>query len=186
MDARIASWWDAVLAGEGGEPHPVYGERISIHVAGERLEISGELERREDRDQLLEEARARVGHGIRDVDTSRLTVAQRRERPGVLEQTLVASFPDPATAELARKFVLEHGRATPKGEAVVDHQGSAKLRDLLPPEFVEDAKKRLDRGEALLILRIDETDAFRVRALLDEGTRSKWTIATPPEIATSG
>src|SRR5207245_6732065 len=115
MDARIASWWDAVLAGEAGEPHPVYGERISVHVAGERLEISGELERREDRDQLLEEARARVGHGIRDVDTSRLKVAQRRERAGVLEQVIVGSVPDPATAQLARTIVLEHGNATRNG-----------------------------------------------------------------------
>src|SRR5437879_12409045 len=158
MDARIASWWDAVVAGEAGERDPRDGERIAVHVSGERLEISGELERRGDRDQLLEEARARVGHGIRDVDTSRLKVAQRRERPGVLEQTLVASFPDPATAELARKFVLEHGRATPKGEAVVDQQGSAKLRALLPPELVEDAKQRLHRGRALLIPRRDEPE----------------------------
>jgi hypothetical protein len=33
-----------------------------------------------------------------------------------------------------------------------------------------------------LILTIDETEAFRVRELLEEDTRSEWTIATPPQL----
>lgn len=186
MDPRVSAWWDAVLAGDEDEPHPILGERISVRVAGERLKISGRLDRREDRDELLEQARAHVGRGIRHVDVSGLKVAERHEKPALLDQTLVASFRDRATAELARAFVLERSRVTPKGEAVIDRERASKLRNLLPADFVEDAKRRLDRGDALLILRVDETDAFKLRAQLDEDTRSRWTIATPPEVATRG
>ena len=186
MDPRVAAWWDAVLAGEVGEAHPILGDRISVRVAGGRLLVSGELDRPEDRRRLVKEARAHIGRGIRTVDASRLRVAERSEKPGVLDQTLVAAFPNRATAELARKLVLEHGRADARDEAIVDRAGSARLRALLPAGFVGDAQKRLERGEALVVLRVDETDAFRVRALLEEETRSTWTIATPPEPARRG
>jgi len=43
--------------------------------------------------------------------------------------------------------------------------------------------KALDEGGALLILQVDETAAFRVRELLEEDTRSDWTISLPPQLA---
>ncbi|TMC53958.1 MAG: hypothetical protein E6J20_06095 [Chloroflexi bacterium] len=186
MDARVAAWWEALLAGEGGEAHPIYGERISARVAGEKLEISGEVDRRKDRDDLIAQARACIGNGVQEVDASRLKVAERHEQTGLLDQTLVAAFPDRATADLARKSVLEHARVKPKREEVVDRSGMGKLPDLLPAAFLDDARARIERGDALLILRVDETDAFKLRGLLDEDARSTWTIATPPQVAARG
>jgi hypothetical protein len=35
----------------------------------------------------------------------------------------------------------------------------------------------------VLVMRVDETDAFTVRGLIEEETRCHWTLATPPEVA---
>lgn len=175
-----------MLAGETDEPHPVLGDRVSVRVAGERLVISGQLDRNEDRDELVKQARARIGRGIQELDTTHLKVADRHETPGLLDQTMIAAFPDPETAELACKFVLERSRVTPNQQAIVDRRNAGDLRKLLPEEFVEDARRRLESGDALLVLRVDETDAFLVREILEEDTRSSWTIATPPSLISPG
>jgi len=186
IDSRVAAWWDAVIAGEAGESHPIHGEALSVRVKNGRLELSGHLDRPADRDELVRQARSRIGHGIHEVDDTHLRVAGRREKRGILEQTLVAAFLDRATATLARKVVLERSRITPLVDTIVDRDHAAKLRDLVPAEFVDDLKKRVQRGEALLVLRVDETDAFTMRALLEEETRSTWTIATPPAVSARG
>jgi len=181
MDARTAAWWNAVLAGETDEPHPIHGRHISVRLHRDRLELRGVLERREDRAELVRQARARIGKGVREVDVSHLVVAPRLERPGLLEQTIIASFTDRATAELARKFVLEHGRVVPVQEAIIDRTNGERLRRLVPREHIDDVRRRLARGEAVLVMRVDEIAAFTVRGLLEEETRSHWSLAVPPE-----
>lgn len=179
--ALIDAWWASVLAGEVSEPHPVYGD-LKVRLDGGRLRLSAELESEADRNELVSQARARIGHGIDRVDVSRLTVASRHEKPGILHQTLVSAFPNRAAAEFARAFVLKHSRVTPIRDEVVDSAHASRLAGLLPGEFIDDAGKALDSGEAVLVLRVDETTAFRVRELLEEETRSLWTIAAPPQL----
>ena len=179
--ALVNAWWASVLAGDIYEPHPVYGS-LKAHLDGGRLRLSGELESEADRDELVRQARECIGHGIDRVDVSRLTVASNREKPGILSQILVSAFPNREAAEFARAFVLKHSRAAPLQDEIVDSTHADRLGTLLPDEFIDDAGKALDSGEALLILRVDETAAFRVRELLEEDTRSEWTIATPPQL----
>jgi hypothetical protein len=180
--ALIDAWWASVLAGDLYEPHPAYGS-LKAHLDGGRLRLSGELEKEEDRNDLVRQARERIGHGIDGVDVSRLRVASNREKPGILSQTLISAFPNRDAAEFARAFVLKHGRVAPLEDEVVDSTHADRLRNLLPEEFIDDAGKALDSGEALLILRVDEIAAFRVRELLEEDTRSEWTIAVPPQLS---
>lgn len=186
MDERITRWWDAVLAGETDEPHPIHGARLKVRLKRDTLELSGVLDHARDREQLVREARARIGKGLSKVDVERLVVAPRLERPGVLDQTIAASYSDRATAELARNFLVEHGRVAPKREAIVDHANTKQLESLVPADYVVDVRRRIDRGEAVLIVRVDETAAFTVRGMLEEETRSLWTIAMPPEVAVRG
>jgi hypothetical protein len=183
MDERTAAWWDAVLAGETDEPHPIFGEHVSVRLDHDRLELRGMLERREDRQELVRQARSRIGKGVREVDVSHLVIAPRIERRGLLEQTIIASFSNRATAELARKFVREHGRVVPKQEAIIDGTNAERLRKLVPEEYVDDVQRRIDRGEAVLLMGVDETVAFEVRGLLEEETRCDWSLAIPPEVA---
>lgn len=179
--ALVTAWWASVLAGDVYQPHPVYGS-LKAHLEGGRLRLSGELESEADRDELVRQARERIGHGIDRVDVSRLTVANNSEKPGILSQTLVSAFPNREAAEFARAFVLKHSRAAPLQEEIVDSTHADRLGALLPDEFIDDAAKALNSGEALLVLRVDETAAFRVRELLEEDTRSEWTIAAPPQL----
>jgi hypothetical protein len=86
--AVIDAWWDAVLAGEKDEPHPIHGERLRVHFKEGRLVLSGELGSRRDRDELLRQAAQRIAGGVREVDSSGLKVMERRERSGTNDHAL--------------------------------------------------------------------------------------------------
>jgi hypothetical protein len=177
----VDAWWASVLAGDVDAPHPIQRE-VKVQLHGGLLRLSGELESPEDRDELVSEARQRIGHGIDQVDVSGLKVASRGETAGVLEQTLVSAFPGGEAAEYARDFVVEHSRVVPMLSEIVDAGNADKLRNLLSEDFGRRTAKAIDSGHALLILRVDETEAFKVRELLDEDTRSEWTVAMPPQL----
>jgi hypothetical protein len=167
------------MAGEAEEPHPIHGERLKVRLKDGRIVISGEVDSRRDREALIAQAKQKTGH---EVDASALAVVERRERRGVLDQILIAAFPEPEVAELARDLVTQHARVTPKAQAIIRAGQEDRLRRLLPEEFALDAERVLRKNQALLILRVDETDAFNVRRLLEEDTRSTWTVATPPHL----
>jgi hypothetical protein len=179
--ALVNAWWASVLAGDLYQPHPVYGA-LKAHLYGGRLRLSGELETGADRNELVRQARGRIGHGIDRVDVSQLTVASSKEKPGILSQTVISAFPNREAAEFARAFVLKHSRVAPLQDQIVDSSNADRLRTLLPEEFIGDTGKALDAGGSLLVVRVDETAAFRVRELLEEETRSEWTIAVPPQL----
>ena len=177
----VDAWWVTVLAGDVTEPHPIFGD-VKVQLRGGLLRLSGELESVADRDELVRQARQRIGHGIDSIDVSGLRTASRREKPGILEQTLISAFPSSDAAEFARDFVIKHSRVVPKLSEILDPHHPDRLRALIPEDLVPDARKALDGGHALLILKIDETETFRVRELLEEDTRSEWTVATPPQL----
>jgi hypothetical protein len=177
---RINSWWAAVLAGQVDEPHPIHGADLDVAFKGGKLRLSGELVSDDDRKKVVDEARGYVGHGIDEVDAKHLTVARTREKPGLLEQTLIAAFANHDVAEFALAHLVENRRVKPKVSQIVDPADEAKARELLPEGFIGDVKKAFKGGDSLLILRVDETSAYRVRELLAQETRSLFTIATPP------
>jgi hypothetical protein len=177
----VDAWWASVLAGDVLNPHPVNRE-VKVRLQGRRLRLSGELESKEERDELVSQARQRIGHGIDRVDVSSLKMTRRHEKRGILEQTLISAFPGHEAAEYAQHFVLKHSRVEPKQTEIVDADQGDKLSALLPDDFARDLGDALDYGHALLIFKVDETEAFKVRELLEEDTRSEWTVATPPRL----
>ena len=183
---RVNEWWDDVLAGESDKPHPNLGDQIRVRLHNDRLALSGQVDSASELQALVAQARARIGHGVNHVDTSGLHVDRRPEQRGVLEQALVAAYSDRATAELAGKLVQQHAQISPHQQAIVDRTNPQRLDGLLPPDFVDDARARIARGDALLILSVDEIDAFKVRGIVEEETRSTWTVAAPPTRARHG
>ena len=175
----VDAWWASVLAGDVYDPHPIH-RNVKVRLHGGLLRLSGELESIKDRDELVHQARERIGHGIDRVDVAGLEVVHRDEKPGILEQTLISAFPGREAAEYARQFVLEHSGVVPVRSDIVDAGSAERLRRMLPDDVAGDAGRALVSGHALLILRVDETEAFKVRELLDEETRSEWTVAMPP------
>jgi hypothetical protein len=148
------------------------------------LQLSGEVASNQERQRVIAEARRYVRRGIDDVDARRLRVAGRDEKAGILDQRLISAFPNREIAAYALTYVLEHSRVKPKETAIVDSAEGQELGRL--GEFARDAKRALDAGNVILILRVDETEAFEVRELLDEETGSLWTITMPPEPANRG
>jgi hypothetical protein len=97
---------------------------------------------------------------------------------GILDQTIIAAFASPALAEHALAFMHEHGRLKPKEVAVVKSARDPVLNRI--GEFAVDVRKALAGGNGILMVWLDEIDAFEARELLDEDTRSRWTVAMPP------
>ncbi len=177
------AWWKEILAGEVAARHPVHGDELKVKLTDGKLVLSGTVPTRRDRDALVREARERVGNGLHELDASRLKIRPHDEKPGVLSQALLASFDHPDTAQLARTFLLEHSRSRPQKVHIIDKPDALGV---VPAELVEDARKQVERGRTLLLVEVDETEAFRVRSLLEEDTRSTWTVAAPPHVMSNG
>lgn len=171
-------WWKQVLAGAVATTHPVFGDELKVKLSEGRLVLSGEVPTKRDRDRLVREARERMGNGLQEYDAKGLRVRPKGEKRGLLGQTIAAAYPHRDTAELALQYFLEHTGTRPIRAEIVDRH--AKLERLLPPELIDDARKQHSRGLTLLVVEVDETEAFRARALLEEDTRSVWTAAAPP------
>ncbi len=179
----VEQWWRDILAGEAMSRHPVYADEVRIKLTQGRLVITGEVPSRQDRDELVRQARSRIGRGLDHYDASKLRIRPRDEKRGLLTQTIVAAYGRPDTADVARTFFLEHTPHRPLRADILD--SAADAARVLPAEVVEEAHKQLERGRTLLALEVDETEAFRSRELLEEDTRSVWTIAAPPKPMTS-
>lgn len=178
--ARINSWWAAILAGQVDEPHPIHGADLDVAFKRGTLYLSGELVSEGDRDKVVGEASSYVGKGIDEVDAKHLIVTKTKEKRGILDQTLIAAFADRDVAEFARAHLIDNRRVKPKLVEILDASDDARIRALLPEPFVADARKAFRAGDAVLILRVDEISAYRVRELLAQETRSLWTVAMPP------
>ena len=130
---------------------------------------------------MIAEAQRYLGRGLDDVDAHRLTVKRHDQRRGLFDQTIIAAFPNPAVADHALEFMRQHRRLKPKEAGTVTSGDDPLLESV--GEFATDARKALDAGHGILLTRVDETDAFEARELLDEDTRSIWTVVTPPVAA---
>jgi hypothetical protein len=177
-DEQIEAWWTRVLVGQPSQAHPLYEDVVDVKLHGGVLHLSGELKSPQEREELIGEAHRYLGRGIDDVDARRLTVRRQDQRRGLLDQSIVAAFPNPAVADHALVFLRQHRRLSPK-EAGTLTSGDEQLLESIG-DFAADARKALTTGHGVLIARVDETDAFEARELLDEDTRSIWTLVTPP------
>jgi len=167
------------MAGAADRPHPAYGDKISAKLRGGLLQISGEVSSQRDRRALIQEAAQLVGRGVDDVDARRLRVARRDDKPGLYEQRIIAAYGNGKLAEFARAFLGEHGHLRAKPVEILDPDHPERAR--FAGDFEPEVKRALEAGQAVLMLSVDEMDAFEIRELLDEETRSLWTVAMPPQ-----
>jgi hypothetical protein len=180
------AWWTSVLTGQVDAPHPVHGSNLKTQLEGDTLVISGTVATEEDRSAIGAETEHLRGHGIRTVRNELEVVPDVTDQAGLLAQTLVGLFETAELAGFAESYLESHTHVHPKllqAIAPESDDGRAKLRALLPEAFWSDAEKALEAGQALLIVSVDETEAFSARRLLAEETRSLQTLLLPPEAA---
>ncbi len=174
----VSQWWTKVLAGQTDAPHPVYGETVRVKLHGGVLRLSGEVAFDQQRRSIIGEARRYIGRGLDDIDARRLVVKRPDGMRGVLDQAIIAAFPNPDVAERVLKVLREDSRLNLK-EAHLIKSDRDRVVDRIG-EFVKDVRGALAAGHGVLIVRVDEIDAFEARELLDEDMRSLWTHVMPP------
>lgn len=175
---QVAEWWTRALVGLERQPHPFYGEAVEAKLHGGVLRLSGALDSARERHELISEAQGYVGRGIDDVDARRLIVKPRDQQRGLLDQTIMAAYANPALASYARTFLGDHRRLKPKELDVVTADRDPRLERI--GELARGVRKAMAAGQGIVLVRVDEVDAFEARELLDEDTCSLWTLAMPP------
>jgi len=185
LDDRTRAWWTSVLAGQMGEAHPVHGTDISAHLDGDVLVVTGKVPSEADREEIAHEVEHLRGHGVAGVRIELEVKPANSGDKGLLEQTLIGVFEDEAQAGFAEGYLEGHAHVRPEAmrvftPAVADRQNE-RVHDRLPEQYWRDADRALESGRSLLIVTVDETEAFQVRELLDEETHSLETIVLPPQ-----
>ena len=181
------AWWTSVLTGQVDASHPIHGTKLKTRLEGDTLIVSGTVATEEDREEIAAETEHLKGHGIATVRDELEVVPEVTDESDLLVQTLVGIFENAELAGFAESYLEGHVHVRQQLLKVIAPVGAAdgrsEFRALLPEAFWEDAEKALDEGHALLIVTVDETEAFKTREVLEEETRSLRTLILPPEAA---
>ncbi len=174
-------WWVNALLGKESSPHPIFGSRIKVKADGDTVVLSGIVGTADEREDIEREVRS-----IDVVKTvvNHLQVSTPRET--FHRQTVLALFPDPDTAHLAKQAMSSW--TIHEGESELFDQRAAAERYLAGRarnaaiEF-NDVKGYLDgvdKGKVLMADTVSEDDALRLIAGL-EGSRAECIRTLPPE-----
>lgn len=177
---RTRAWWTTVLAGQVEQAHPVFGTHISAKVEDGVLEVTGTVPSAADEQEVRHEVERLRGKGVRDIRIELSVEPESSDEKGLLVQQLVAMFESDEQAGFARGYLESHAHVDPGSMTVIGGE-AGQARRLLPEPYWEDAQRALEAGRSLLVVTVDETEAFRARELLDEETSSLETIVLPPE-----
>jgi hypothetical protein len=182
---RKQAWWTSVLTGQIDQPYPVSGTRLTTRIENDILTVSGTVATEGDREAIRADVQRLIGHGVNAIEID-LTVASdsNDEESGLLLQTLMGVFESKAQAEFAQSYIHSQEQIHPIVSRVFaadtrDHLGTA-LGQLLADPYWEDVRAALEENQAILMLTVDETEAFPTREILDEQTRSLQTMVLPP------
>jgi hypothetical protein len=181
------AWWTSVLAGQVDAAHPIHGSNLKTRIDGDTLIVSGTVATEGDRSSIAAETEHLKGHGIRNVRNEVEVLPEVTDEAGLLSQTLVGVFESPELAGFAKDYLEGHAHVRPLLLQVIAprpaENGRAEVRAVLPEAFWKDAEKALEAEQVLLIVSVDETEAFEARRLLAEETPSLQTLVLPPEAA---
>ncbi|HZQ37653.1 MAG TPA: hypothetical protein VFD32_17100 [Dehalococcoidia bacterium] len=182
---RVRAWWTQVLAGQIDQAHPVQGGSVKAHLDGDTLVITGSVPSEADRQAIAAEVEHLRRNGVNAVRNELKAAPRDDEQPGLLVQTLIGAFETAEQAGFAEGYLQGHAHVDPRRMLVVaadaDEDARAALRSVLPNAYQQKAQQALAAGRSVLVVTVDETEAFQARELLDEETRSLETIVLPPE-----
>lgn len=186
---RIRAWWASVLVGQTREPHPMHGDAVRAHMDGDTLVITGKAASRQDRRAIAREAEHLRNHGVAHMRNELAVVPETADRRDLLVQTLIGFYATPDQAGFAAGYLEGHALIPSRLLLLIDRDpadagaGPAQLRAVLPQAYWHESETALDAGQTLLVLMVDELDAFKARELLEEETPSLRLLVLPPEPA---
>lgn len=184
LDAPVQSWWQGLVTGRTGEPHPVSpGVRGAIEDG--QLTLTGEVESETELSALAAEADGQRQR-FRTLDNQVTVAARESAGDGILSQTIVALFRERSQADFTVAFLHEHAGVNTTAVQLFDAaQIAGGESKLLPVDQQEELTSLGGEGCCFVFATVDEPEAFRVRRIMDEECGSTATLVLPPT-ATAG
>ena len=182
IEDRLRGWWAEVIAGQLEHRHPVYGTALRLRFDGDEVVVTGMLQHKRELTELRSQLR-RLSAGAGPRVRLKVSVEDpHRGEEGLLEQTIIGVFETAERAEFACHLLEAHATARPRSMTALRSAdvGSEKARHVIPPEYRAQVREALRKGNTLLVVTVDEVQAFGVRELIDEETRSLMTLTLPP------
>jgi hypothetical protein len=180
LDEKVRAWWLEVLAGEQGRDHPIYGPNLRAKLRGDILEVSGRVESTEAEEKLRAEIHTLNEGGICRVRLKVAVVEAQGDR-GVLKQTIMAFYTNAAQSRMAERYLEGHPGVTPIRVEVLDEQSVSPVLKDLAKEWRRELADGFRRGKSLLLVEVDEVEAFRAIELLDD-TKGVEILVLPPKV----
>lgn len=182
---RVHAWWLAAVAGQVDQSHPIHGTDLTTRVEDDTLIITGTVPSERDLHEIERETQHLIGHGVSHIRNELKVVPQTTDEPGLLAQTLLATYDSADQAGFAAGYLEGHATLKPVLLRLLppdDRQAArARLHAVLPAAYWHDAESVLADERALLLVIVDELDAFQARELLEEETNSRDVLVLPPE-----
>ena len=177
---KVRVWWLGVLSGEPGRDHPVYGSDLRATLRGDILEVSGFVESRNAKEELEREILSLSEGGIRRVRL-KIEVEKVGGDRGVLKQAIMAFYTNPEQAHMGERYLQGHSGVKPTYSEVLDEQSATRVLKELVKKWRRELAVGFGKGKSLLLIEVDEVEAFRATELLDE-TNSLEILVLPPKI----
>jgi hypothetical protein len=180
LDEKARAWWLEVLSGEQGRDHPIYGPNLRARLKGDVLEVSGLVESRDAETKLRDEILTLSEGGIRQVLFKVELVEPHGER-GVLKQTIMAFYTNAQQTRMAERYLEGHPGVTPSRVEVLDERSVGPLLKELAHAWRRELSDGFKKGKSLLLVEVDEVEAFRAIELLDD-TKGVEILVLPPKV----
>jgi hypothetical protein len=178
LEDKVRAWWLEVLSGEPGRDHPVYGPNLRANLSGDVLEVSGLVDSKEAEEKLRTEISALTEGGICQVSFKVAVVEAQGER-GVLKQMIMAFYTNAAQSRMAERYLEGHPGVSPTRVEVLDEQSAAPVLKELANAWRRELADGFRKGRSLLLVEVDEVEAFRAIELLDD-TKGVEILVLPP------
>ena len=180
LDEKVRAWWLEVLSGEQGRDHPIYGPNLRAKLSGDVLEVSGLVESKDAEQKLRTEILTLNEGGICQVRFEVKVVEAQGDR-GVLKQTIMAFYTNSAQTRMAERFLEGHPGVTPTRVEVLDEQSVGAVLKELANAWRRELADGFRKGTSLLLVEVDEVEAFRAIELLDD-TKGVEILVLPPRV----
>jgi hypothetical protein len=180
LEEKARAWWLEVLSGEQGRDHPIYGPNLRAKLTGDVLEVSGLVESRDAEEKLRADILALTEGGICRV-RFRVSVVEPQGDRGVLKQTIMAFYTNAQQTRMAERYLEGHPGVTPTRVEVLDQQSVVPVLKELANEWHRELSDGFKKGKSLLLVEVDEIDAFRAIELLDD-TKGVEILVLPPKV----
>ena len=180
LDEKVRAWWLEVLSGEQGRDHPIYGPNLRAKLNGDVLEVSGLVESKDADEKLRAEILKLTEGGICRV-RFKVSVVETRGDRGVLKQAIMAFYTNEAQSRMAERYLEGHPVVTPTRVEVLDEQSVALVLKELANTWRRELADGFKKGKSLLLVEVDEVEAFRAIELLDD-TKGVEILVLPPKV----